>query len=239
MIPIHRGLQCERYVWLGHIPQLEQTEPLTEEQMDRAIEKLREMLKLMEPASPRIEDVRGWLRTRANDADYVKLMRKRLVEYGLPAGSVNKMPPMQLVLLDEKREYEVRRDEVLKWLTRPYWQAEAALLDRKQMVKEGETLLFEGLFPSSLKVRRAQARIDQRIALLRCVEAVRLYAADNNGKVPAKLADLTVPVPIDPMTGKPFVYKADGQTATIQATPPRGEEKNAAYNVRYEVTVTK
>ena len=36
-------------------------------------------------------------------------------------------------------------------------------------------------------MRRAAARLDQRLALLRCVEALRMYAAENDGKLPAKL----------------------------------------------------
>ena len=38
-------------------------------------------------------------------------------------------------------------------------------------------------------VRRAQGRLDQRIALLRHVEALRLYAAEHDGTLPAKLSD--------------------------------------------------
>jgi len=88
-------------------------------------------------------------------------------------------------------------------------------------------------------VRRAQARTDQRLALLRTVEALRLYAADHDGRWPDKLDDLTVPAPIDPVTGKPFNYKLSEQTATIAGSPPRGQEKNPGLNVRYEVTIAK
>ena len=86
---------------------------------------------------------------------------------------------------------------------------------------------------------RAHARLEQRIALLRCVEALRLYAAAHDGKLPVLLADAPVPVPVDPITGKEFRYSLEGGTALLRGTPPSGLEKNAAYNVRYEIKIAK
>lgn len=79
----------------------------------------------------------------------------------------------------------------------------------------------------------------QRIALLRCVEGLRLYAAGHDGRLPEKLADVPLPLPVDPVTGKPFGYQLDGVTALLRGTSPKGMEKNPAYNVRYEVTIRK
>ncbi len=85
------------------------------------------------------------------------------------------------------------------------------------------------MIPASLSVRQAQARIDQRIALLRHVEALRLYAAEHNGTLPAKLADITVPLPVDPITGKPFRYEAYGiARLTSAATRHRARKKIAS-----------
>jgi glutathione S-transferase len=67
--------------------------------------------------------------------------------------------------------------------------------------------LFRGFLPALQKVRRAQGRLEQRIALLRHVEAIRMYAAAHEGKVPPKLSDVDVPLPLDPFTGKPFRYE--------------------------------
>ena len=66
-----------------------------------------------------------------------------------------------------------------------------------------------------------------------------MHAAEHNGKLPAQLAEVKLPLPVDPITGKPFVYKLDGATATLQGTPPKGLEKVSTYNVRYEVTIKK
>src|SRR5207253_1633429 len=97
--------------------------------------------------------------------------------------------------------------------------------------------LFMGLLVHFEKVWHAQTRIEQRIALLRHVEAIRLHAAANDGKLPATLTEIKVPLPDDPFTGKPFRYRLDGATAHLQGTPPKGEEKSPGFNVHYEITV--
>ena len=102
-----------------------------------------------------------------------------------------------------------------------------------------EPALFDAAQSALIKVHRAQARLEQRIALLRHVEALRLYAAEHDGTLPAKLSDISVPLPDDPFTGKPYNYQLDGDIAHIRGTPPRGEEKNPGFNVHYEVTLQK
>ncbi|HEV3238142.1 MAG TPA: hypothetical protein VGZ25_14225, partial [Gemmataceae bacterium] len=67
----------------------------------------------------------------------------------------------------------------------------------------------------------------------------RLYAAEHDGKLPATLEEISMPLPADPFTGKPFIYKVDDQTATIKGSPPKGMETTAVYNVRYVVTIKK
>jgi hypothetical protein len=108
-----------------------------------------------------------------------------------------------------------------------------------KLVAAGSKSLFGEFLPSLHRVRRAQGRLEQRIALLRHVEALRLYAAAHDGKLPEKLADVEVPLPVDPFTGKPFRYELQDGTAHLRGTPPKGEEKIAAYNLHYEITIRK
>jgi hypothetical protein len=97
---------------------------------------------------------------------------------------------------------------------------------------EKQTPLITPLMIGHANVKRAQARLDQRIALLRCVEALRIYAAEQDGKLPAKLDDIPLPLPVDPATGKPFAYKVEGKTAHLHGEP-------LGVEVRYEVTIGK
>ena len=47
----------------------------------------------------------------------VAAARGRLASGGLPEERLRRFPPDQVLLLDEKREYEVRRDDVMKLMT--------------------------------------------------------------------------------------------------------------------------
>jgi hypothetical protein len=140
-------------------------------------------------------------------------------------------------LLDEKRAYEVSRDETMKLRALAPWQIDA--LTGGESLGRGGDCLFADFLPHVLKVRRAQGRLEQRVALLRHVEALRLYAAAHDGRLPQKLAEIAVPLPPDPFTGQPFAYRAEAATAHLRGSPPRGQEKDPAFNVRYEVTVRK
>jgi len=183
------------------------------------------------------ETLRKWLDARVKDKARVDAARRRLIEYGLKEEQVKQFPPEQVLLLDEKRDYEVRRDDVMKFMNLPTWQATQLALEPKLGKDAG--IFAKALVPALFKVRSAQGRIEQRIALLRHVEALRLYAAAHGGKLPEKLADCDVPLPVDPFTGQAFRYKVDGATAHVWGSPPRGMEKMPAYNVHYEVTIQK
>jgi hypothetical protein len=71
------------------------------------------------------------------------------------------------------------------------------------------------LLPAVLAARTAEARCDQTIALLRTVEAVRMYAATSDGQLPPTLDDLPVPAPLEPFTGKPVDYEFLGDRAVL------------------------
>jgi hypothetical protein len=141
----------------------------------------------------------------------------------------------QIILLDEKLSYETRRDEGMKLLGLASWQIDA-VAGGEELRQHGDGL-FADLMPHVVSDRRTQARLEQRLALLRHVEALRLYAVDHDGGLPRTLAQISVPLPDDPITGKPFVYKLEGATGYLYGSPPRGEEQNPCFNVRYEVTV--
>jgi hypothetical protein len=86
-------------------------------------------------------------------------------------------------------------------------------------------------------VRVAHVRLEQRLALLRTVEAIRLAAAKNGGKLPAGLSEVGVPVPIDPVSGKPFEYRVEGLTAVLsgkEAITGSGQTHD-----RYEIRLRK
>ncbi len=180
---------------------------------------------------------RAWLDGRTKDEGMVAAARHRLVEGGLSEALVRLFPADQVILLDEKRKLELRFDDHIKLTSLPMWQA-LALASQTMSTKE-PALFANDFIPEVFNMLRVKGRLEQRLALLRHVEAVRLYAAEHNGALPPKLSDITVPLPDDPVTGKPFRYEVNGTTAHLRGTPPPGMEKDPASNVHYEVTLQK
>jgi tetratricopeptide (TPR) repeat protein len=85
------------------------------------------------------------------------------------------------------------------------------------------------------KMRLLMNRLDRNMAALQCVEAIRLYAAAHNGKFPNELSDITqVPVPNNPATQKPLIYKRTGAKAFLEAPDTKEQDKHAT---RYELSL--
>jgi len=144
--------------------------------------------------------------------------------------------PRQVILLDEKREFEARCDEELKLLAFPPWQAASLLTTSGQAKWDG---LFADFLPGIRAARNAQARIEQRVALFRHVEAIRMYAAGHEGTLPGGLADVKAPLPVSPFTGKPFAYLVEAGTARIGVTELQDDEKQPISTRWYEVALRK
>src|SRR2546423_1397090 len=132
---------------------LDDTAPMSAAQLKKLtahLDKVRQDGANMKPAV----STRAWLDARAT-GEKMTAARRRLVEFGLPRERVAGFPPDQVILLDEKREYEVRRDEMMKVMTLPVWQMEAAA---KGVTEDMEPTLLQALLPALTKVRRAQGR---------------------------------------------------------------------------------
>jgi hypothetical protein len=194
LVSIDKGVEGERVMVEAELRGLSTTEPMSSAQLKKLIERIDLIRHLDGPPQYKTSD---WLAKRATDQVYVAAARERLVEYGIREEISRKFPPEQVVILDEKREYEIGRDDATKTMKLPTWQVEEL---NKEMKVDKENRLFFYLLPAMQKVRRAQGRLEQRIALLRHVEAIRMYAAEHKGQLPEKLSDITLPLPVDPFT---------------------------------------
>jgi hypothetical protein len=235
-IGLEKSLEGDQVCLLAELRDLDDRAPMSKDQIRRLIAKL-DQLRSSGPQSKEKLTVRTWLDVRVKDRSALQAARRRLVAAGIPEERLAQFPPDQVFLLDDKREFEVRRDEVVKLMPLPYWQVDA-LLSRKAPA-QAPTLLDEGIGNAFVRIRLAQGRVEQRLAMLQHVEALRLYAADHDGALPATLAEIGLPLPVDPFSGKAFHYDREGATAHLRGTPPRGQEKEAAYNVHYVVTIRK
>jgi hypothetical protein len=236
LIDVQGAADGERSIFDRELSLIDETEPMTDAQLQKAIQLLVDLFPLV---PGRWQGFSGQLDACVKDQARVDAARGRLTESGTSAEKTKQFPPAQVILLDEKRAYQSLRDDVLKYASLPYWQAEPMLAENQQKALNPKETLLAPLSKQVLAARMRLTLLDQRIALLRCVEALRIYAADHDGKLPVQLDDVPVPLPVDPVTGKAFSYKLDGATATLHGTPPRGKEKDTAYNRRYEVNIQK
>jgi hypothetical protein len=151
--------------------------------------------------------------------------------------AVEAYPKAQTVFLAMKLYSERARDEQLKWQHLPHWQALENSLGqqtdermRKDAARIGWiTQPVQLMLPMVHAVRTAQQRSQQNLAMLQTVEAIRMYAALNDGRLPPTLDRLPLPALSDPMTGKPFVYEHRGDDAVL-----RGAK---AGNVQYQLVL--
>ncbi|HVA49090.1 MAG TPA: hypothetical protein VNH11_22195 [Pirellulales bacterium] len=162
-----------------------------------------------------------------------------LVDYGRSPEAVELMTVQQVVVLYTFGTYNDLRDQMFKWSRLPYRevheQLAAAERFHEQSARRREIVpLAHWLLPAIQAAMHAQTRNEQVFALSRTIEALRLYAAGHDGRLPKQLADITeAPVPDDPATGGPFTYRLSGDTAVLEGTLPPG------LHVRYEITVAR
>ena len=157
--------------------------------------------------------------------------KKILIDQGRPKELVDAMPPAQVGCMVALLEYDQALDECLKWQSLPFWEGQTAIAKEEERQlkkaddKDGSAVpITQRYLRSTALVFAAFARLDRRIAAVRCVEAVRLYAAAHNGQLPASLNDIEdAPVPVDPVNGKSFDYRVVGDHASLTCTPFPGQ----------------
>jgi hypothetical protein len=231
-IDLRKGMSGDRMFLATDFALFDRETPLGADAIRRALARFDLIVTLSGSGDEPAPKASTTLLAEAKDAAAVSAARKRVVAAGLSEARAKALPAIQIILLDQKNAYETTRDEDMKWVNAPWPRLEAAWAKRRK-----SSAPFERMVTHIDKVVSARTRLDQRIALLRHVEAVRLYAAAHGGKVPASLADIDVPLPADPVTDEPFAYEIEGKAAIIRGTAPRVGGKAAGLGVEYRVTI--
>jgi hypothetical protein len=225
LIDLRKALQGEKLVLEAEFTDLKnlETEPLSPQAQKRILKRLEFVRAVTGSDSRSARDSKfGFLPLALKAYPPAK---RALIAQGRKAEDVAAMPVLQVILIDALQQYRRLRDDVFKWANVPYPQARAgwkrADEEVRAVVKEHPgAAVFLAFVPAIQRVHEAMLRLDRRVAALRCIEALRLHAAAHDGKLPAKLSDITaVPVPDDPVTGKSFVYQVNGDRATLRDPP--------------------
>jgi hypothetical protein len=170
--------------------------------------------------------------------------KEELIKSGMDAAKVEAMPVGQVVAIQTARGYHEAFNESTKWTYLPYWQSYRQLrqsirnLHQRSVVgTPGAIPVWQMLLPATESVVLAPVRMEREIAALQTIEAIRMFAADAKGRLPASLANLQQsPAPLDPITGTVIKYHVANEMAILELPPPEG--RNASiFGKRFEVTL--
>ena len=168
---------------------------------------------------------------------YPPAKRYAIDQLKLAPADVERMSVPQVLGMYWVGQYDRFSHETAAALTLPFPQAlprlaaQEARLQRDGGREWGPLSVF---FPAATRAVVNGRMPDRRVAALRCVEAVRAYAAAHDGKAPESLDRLTdVPAPVDPITGRPFAYARTADGFTIEA-PPVDANRGQKTGVRIE-----
>jgi hypothetical protein len=156
--------------------------------------------------------------------------KKYLVASGISEKEVEEMAEYRVATLYTLAIYHEYLDDAIKYNEQPYPQAIAGMnaADKRAKADDREIVpISKDLVPVIGTARSAVARLERMTAVLRVFEALRIHAASHGDKLPDSLANVTdVPVPNDPVTGKPFDYRRDGDKAFLRGPILTGNPLN-------------
>jgi len=246
LVSMHKAMQVESSMLYVELPELQNVEDEVWSN-DTALKVVEKAVAFISEAGGK--DLEGYIAKGAIVASTMKSYpeaKKSLVEQGRSLAEVEAMPPLQVVLIYKHQRYRKVRDNQFKWVNLPYWQAKDGFKESERELSEyyssnqldviAQAFMFT--MPAIDRVCFLKARFERDFAILRCVEAIRMYAGENGGQLPKSLDDITkVPVPIDPMYGRAFDYKVTDSGAVLESPVPPGG--NAKDGMRYEITLRK
>jgi hypothetical protein len=237
LIDLRPGMELEQRVLEMEFPDFRDLDrPRSAAEWDATLKRFREKVKYMVPLVKGDEAIEVTDPNEpASKSPELAAARKYLA--GRTKVNAASAPDAQVLLLYIYGSLCEHRDTLFRATYLPYAQARplvAAAAGRLKAAPATEPVRVSRMFlPAVPNVGMAQNRLERRIALLRVVEALRLHAAANGGKLPATLSDVKeVPVPTDSGTGQPFEYRLDGDTATVSSRIPGEPLEKTGLRVR-------
>lgn len=111
---------------------------------------------------------------------------------------------------------------------------QAAAAKRLKAAKKSPFIVFANYVPGVYAFIKTELRIDRHVAILRVIEALRMHAAAHRDELPESLSRITeVPVPNDPATGEPFIYRAADSAAILHSL----RVEPALWSLSYRITI--
>jgi len=235
LVDVRPALQMESAALLGELPELQMLEEtvLSNEQALDLWKRAAVWMDYEDDGPDRWFEKASYLATAMEQYPQAKAT---LLEQGYAAEKVEAWPALYVIVLHRYQQFRAIRDMMFKWTYVPYAQAREGLKEGEHAISRVLANPFVNALPAVYRVAFLDARLERDIAMLRCVEAIRMYAAEHEGKLPDSLAKITaVPVPLNPLYGQAFGYKLAGGKAILESPiPPDGRPKDG---LRYEITL--
>lgn len=160
---------------------------------------------------------------RTHIAKWAKEARAELPELdNIPQEKVEAMSDDEAAVrwyVQKRVARDQRTSAVLLLPPREAWpQLKRLLEERKRLSEQTGASDLSYFSPVSLYI--SVWSLHRKIQALRIVEAVRHHLATHAGALPASLDAIDeTPIPLDPLTDRPFLWTVEGETATLQAPP--------------------
>jgi hypothetical protein len=222
MLDVQEVIRRERGYFYYAFPVLRNPRTISDAQWQQV---LLNMLRDMNPQPPTKEEL--------------EKLQKRIAQINTPLLAKGKaMPGMegatdtQVIATYALSSMERWRDEREKWFGLPFWQGYPGLRETDRAIREAQAREPNALIAMEPNTALWYVRLtqpDRMSAALQTIEAIRAF-----GNVPAKLTDVTLPLPADPTTGQPFVYQPREGGFTLTSKIDSGDP---ADELRYEVTL--
>jgi hypothetical protein len=140
-------------------------------------------------------------------------------QHNLKPDQVEKLDPVVVLGNFYVRQADIVSDDIFKLRNLPYpelfKQSRAVQQRQEKLKKETPATPFLPMLDLGKTTERL-AQSDRQHAAMVNVEAIRSYAAANNGKLPPQLGDITdTPAMENPWTGQPFEYAVKDDVATL------------------------
>jgi hypothetical protein len=167
--------------------------------------------------------------------------KKCLIAHGRPASEVEAMSVPQAVLLCTMQTYDELNERGNALVLLPYSKSGRELRQMEKRLTD-PVVSNDGMLSAMKKYLVFQsypatrmACTDRKIASLAILDALRIYAAAHDGRLPEKLADITeVPIPNDPTRDEPFSYHREGDAAILES-PSQPSTGFVLMELRYRI----
>ena len=223
LIDFRAGIEAEVGAIEMAIPELKdlESDDRTPEQWQATLQKLWKMVHAFSD-KPEWQQSPAYLMAMA--VKNYPAAKQGLIDRGMAAEAVERMSVAQVILIDALHLHHQVSDDVSPWFYVPWPQGKAGMSAAYQRADaiytaQRETIPLSQLFMPGLQAcRQAQVRTQRDHAALRVLEALRIYGAAHEGRLPELLSEIAdLPVPHDPVTGEPFVYRREGDGAVLES----------------------